>query len=173
MANDGSYEKQLTEIKKLHGEGVDGDQKAVKSANEKLAKLRRSQPGNAIIEAYYGSSLALLARDAVKLLVKEELARESLEALNRAVALDPNHKEVRLIRANVCLRLPDSYFETAQTAIEDFSFLLNRNQATEGYLTPNEVKEVLTDLGKAYQNAGRPEMVQHVAILLAQANTKK
>ncbi|MCR2808005.1 hypothetical protein [Paenibacillus soyae] len=167
MANDGSYENQLKEIKKLHREGVDGDQKAVKLANERLTKLRQSQPGNAIIEAYYGSSLALLARDAAKLTVKEELARESLEALDRAAAIDPGNKEVRLLRANVCLRLPDSHFQTAQTAIEDFSFLLNRNQAAAGYLTPVEVRDVLVNLGKAYETAGRADMAQHVALLLA------
>ena len=173
MANDGSFEKQLSEIKKLHSAGVDGDPKAVKSANEKLAKLRQSQPGNAIIEAYYGSSLALLARDAVKLPQKAELARESLEALERAIALEPNHKEVRLLRAHVCMRLPDSYFQSAQIAIEDFSFLLNKNQAAAGYLSPSEVRDVLSNLSKAYENAGRTDMVQHVARLLAQWNTKK
>ncbi len=167
MANDGTYEKQLKDIRKLHSSGVNGDQKAVQQAHQKLAALRQAQPGNAVIEAYYGSSLALLARDTIKLLEKDELAREGLDALNRAVALDAGSKEVRLLRGNVCVRLPDSFFQTARIAIEDFTFLLHTNRASAGYLSASEVKDVLGHLIKAYESAGQPDMAKQTALQLA------
>ncbi|MDQ6421683.1 hypothetical protein RB620_19845 [Paenibacillus sp. LHD-117] len=167
MAMDSYRENLLKEAKQLHSNGIEGDKKAVMSAYEKLLTLRGLEPNNAVIEAYYGSSLALLARDAVKLLEKEEKARTGLDALNRAVALDPNHKEIRLLRANVCLRLPDSYFQSAQTAIDDFSFLLARNQAKADFLTQKQVREILTKLSKAYQIAGKPDKAQQVLQRLA------
>lgn len=174
MANDSNkYMKQFKEAKKLHNKGVDGDKKAVKSANEELLKLREAEPDNALIEAYYGSSLALLARDAAKPLKQADNAQEGLDALNRAVTLDPNQKEIRLLRANVCLRLPESFFHCSQTAIEDFSFLLDRYQESSSYLTQKQVNEILRNLSKAYQNAGKPDKANAVLQRLAQNESKE
>ena len=167
MADKSKYEKQFKEAKKLHHAGVDGDKKAVKSANEKLMKLREMTPNHALIEAFYGSSMALLARDSVRLQEKEELALQGLEALNHAVAMDPNHKEIRFLRGNVCLRLPDMYFQTAQIAIEDFTFLFDCYLANHSYLTPQQLKEVLNKLSESYQNAGNISKANEVLQFLA------
>ncbi|WP_415782834.1 hypothetical protein [Alicyclobacillus pomorum] len=100
--------KHFEEAKTLHNHGVGGDKKAVKEANAMLLKLREAEPDHAVIEAYYGSTLVLLGRDAVKILERADKAQEGLDALNRAVSLDPNHKEIRWLRGNICLRLPES-----------------------------------------------------------------
>jgi hypothetical protein len=168
MINDNSHEKALKEATKLHKEGLDGDQSAVKSAYEKLMKLRTLVPNNGLIEAYFGSTLVLLARDATKLMEKEEKALEGLDALNRAVELEPNHKEVRFLRANVCLRLPEVYFHCAATAIEDFSYLLDRYQESSNYLTYNQVCKTMRNLSTAYVNAGNPDQANNVIQQLAQ-----
>lgn len=168
MSNDSKLKKEFKEVKKLHNKGVDGDKKAVKHANEGLSKLRKAEPDNALIEAYYGSSMALLARDAVKPLDKADKAQEGLDALNRAVDLDPNQKEIRLLRANVCLRLPESFFHCSETAIEDFSFLLDRYKEDSDYLTPKQAREILQNLGTAYENAGKPDEANAVLQQLAQ-----
>jgi lipopolysaccharide biosynthesis regulator YciM len=173
MANDSKHKKQLEKAKKLLYKGVDGDKKAVKSANQELLKLRESETDNALIEAYYGSSLALLARDAVKPLEKADKAQEGLDALNRAVTLDPNQKEIRLLRANVCLRLPESFFHCSSTAIEDFSFLLNRYQENPSYLTQKQVGEILRNLSTACQNAGKPDEANTFLQRLTQNEIKK
>jgi lipopolysaccharide biosynthesis regulator YciM len=173
MENGSKHKEQFKEAKMLHNKGVDGDKKAVKIANEELLKLRETEPDNALIEAYYGSSLALLARDAVKPLEKADKAQEGLDALNRAVTLDPNQKEIRLLRANVCLRLPESFFQCSKTAIEDFSFLLDRNQESSSYLTQTQVSEILRNLSTAYQNAGKPDEANMVLQRLAQNEFKK
>ncbi|WP_168118932.1 hypothetical protein [Paenibacillus sp. HB172176] len=154
MVEGSNFEKRLKEAKKLHHAGTDGDKKAAKIANEKLVKLRRIAPEHALVEAYYGSSLALLARDSMRLPEKEELALAAIEALNHAVAMEPNQKEIRFLRANVSLRLPDDYFHTAQAAIEDFSFLLERYGADSTFLTAKQLKEVLNQLSEAYRIAG-------------------
>ncbi|OCT13972.1 hypothetical protein A8709_00060 [Paenibacillus pectinilyticus] len=173
MSTDSYLMKQLKEAKELHQDGVDGDKKAAKSANEMLLKLRESQPQHALIEAYYGSSLALLARDAVKLLDKEEKALASLEALHHAVTLDPSNKEIRFLRGSVCLQLPESYFHSTQTAIEDFTFLLDRYQQASNYLTPKQVREALRKLSKAYQNIGNSDKANEFLQRLASMQPKK
>jgi hypothetical protein len=168
MANESKHKKQFEEAKKLHYRGVDGDKKAVKSANQEFSKLRITEPDNALIEAYYGSSLALLARDAVKPMEKADKAQDGLDALNRAVTMDPNQKEIRLLRANVCLRLPESFFHCTQTAIEDFSFLLDRYQKNSSYLTQKQFSEILRNLRSAFENAGKPDEANAVMQRLVQ-----
>lgn len=150
------------EAKSLHNKGVDGDKKAVIQANEMLSKLREALPDHAPIEAYYGSTLVLLGRDAVKILDKVDKVEEGLAALNRAVSLDSEHKEIRWLRGNICLRLPESFFQCSATAIEDFTFLLDRCRHDSGYLTDAQVREVRQYLGMAYRNAGQPEQAEAV-----------
>ncbi|RLL40614.1 hypothetical protein D8M04_18895 [Oceanobacillus piezotolerans] len=142
------YEKGKRFLKK----GTDGDKDAVHSAYEIFLKLRKAYPDHALIEAYYGSTLALLSRDADETLEKADKAQTALDALNHAISMDSNHKDIRKLRAKVCMRLPDSYFRASQTAIEDLSFLLDRYKDDPSYLTNKEVTEIKKDLRTAYKN---------------------
>lgn len=162
MPSKSIHMKQFEEAKKLHHKGVNGDKKAVIKANEMLLKLREAEPDNALFEAYYGSTLVLSGRDAVKILERADKAEEGLDALNRAVSLDPNHKEIRLLRGNICLRLPESFFHCSETAIEDFTFLLDRYKENPSFLTQKEVRDILKNLSEAYQNAGKPDKANEV-----------
>lgn len=173
MATDSAHTKPFEEAKTLHNKGVDGDKKAVVQANELLEKLREAAPNNALIEAYYGSTLVLLGRDAVKIMDRADKAQEGLDVLNQAVSLDSNHKEIRLLRGNICLRLPESFFHCSETAIEDFTFLLDRYKENPGYLSPNQVSDILQNLSKAYQHAGKPDEVEAILQRLASLDRGK
>lgn len=173
MASESNNEKHFNEAKKLHMKGVDGDKKAVKSAYEKFLKLRESEPNNALFEAYHGSTLVLIARDAVKPFDKEDKAQEGLASLNRAVTLNPTQKEIRFLRANVCLRLPEEFFNCSKIAIEDFSFLLNGYQKNSDYLSKNQVSEILRNLSIAYKNDGKPEQATMVLERFSKIKPKK
>src|SRR4051794_5665141 len=147
--------KQVEEGKRVLMKGADEDKNSVKIAYEIFSKLRKTEPDNALIEAYYGSALALLARDAVQPLEKVDKAQQGLDSLNQAISMDPNRKEIRLLRANLCLRLPESFFNCSQTAIEDYSFLLDRYKEDPSYLTNKQVREITENLSNAYQNVGK------------------
>ncbi|AIE59899.1 hypothetical protein [Bacillus methanolicus] len=153
--------------------GVDGDKKAVKIAYEIFLKLRKTEPDNALIEAYYGRTLALLGRDAVQPLEKADKAQEGLDSLNQEIPMDPNQKEIQLLRGNICLRLPESFFHCSETAIEDFTFLLDHYKENSNYLTPKQVREVLRNLSAAYQNAGKPDKANSFLQRLDQLELKK
>lgn len=142
MSKKSGHMSRFEEVKKLFRKAIEGDRKAVVNAYNLLEAERRSEPDNALFEAYNGSLLALKARDAVKPLEKADLAQAGLDSLQRAVELDPQHKEIRLLRANVCMRLPDSYFRCANTALDDFRLLLSRNQQSPGYLSSKQVEEI-------------------------------
>lgn len=154
--------KQFEEGKKLFMKGVDGDKKAVKLAYHIFLKLRNSASNNALVEAYYGSTLALLGRDASQPLEKADKAQEGLDALNQAISMDPKDKEIRMLRSNVCLRLPESFFQCSKTAVEDITFLLNHYQKDSSYLTKNQVKDLKRDLRTAYENMGKPDEADRV-----------
>ncbi|MEF3307207.1 tetratricopeptide repeat protein [Paenibacillus sp. GYB003] len=173
MAKESASQKLFEEAKRLHHKGVDGDKKAVKEAFEKLAKLRSAEPKNALIEAYYGSSLALMGRDAAQPLERAEKAQHGLDALDRAVSMDPNRKEIRMLRANVCVRLPELYFQSSKIAIEDFNYLLERYKANPEYLTKKQVGDILKNLSTAYQNAGKPDQAKATLQRLAKLDGKK
>lgn len=173
MAKDTATSIQFEEAKKLFKKGIDGDKRAVNAAYEKFNKLRAAAPRDALIEAYYGSSLTLLARDAVQPMDKAEKAQNGLDALDRAVSMDPNQKRIRLLRANVCVRLPEVYFQSSNTAIADFNFLLDRYQEDSDYLSKKQVVEILRNLVKAYQNAGKPAEAAAVLKRLAKFERKK
>lgn len=167
MSSTSQPEKLFKEAKKLLDDGIEGNKKAAKSANEKIKQIRGSQPGNALYEAYYGASVALLARDAARLSEKEELALEGLDALNNAVAGDPDHKEIRMLRAGVCLKLPDDYFQTLETAIGDYVYLLDRMSRQRDYLSAKQAREVLGKLAQAYREAGKTAQAQETERRLA------
>jgi lipopolysaccharide biosynthesis regulator YciM len=173
MKKNDTHMKQFEKGKRVLMKGVDGDKKAVKIAYEIFLKLRKTEPDNALIEAYYGSTLVLLGRDAVQPLEKADKALEGLDSLNQAISMDPNQKEFRLLRGNVCLRLPESFFHCSQTAIEDFSFLLDRYKEDPSYLTNKQVRGIIEDLSAAYQNVGKLSEANEVLQRLTQLTSKK
>ncbi len=170
MEKNDSYIKQFEKGKKNLTKGLNGDKNAVKIAYEIFLTLRKTEPDNALIEAYYGTALALLGRDAVQPLEKADKAQQGLDSLNQAISMDPNQKEIRLLRANVCLRLPESFFYCSQTAIEDFAFLLERYKEDPSYLTNKQVREITKNLGTAYQNIGKSREANEVLQRLTQSN---
>ncbi|GAE93922.1 hypothetical protein JCM21714_3042 [Gracilibacillus boraciitolerans JCM 21714] len=162
MGKNSAISAQFEEGKKLFMKGTNGDKKAVRSAYDIFLKLRNDMSRDALLEAYYGSTLALIGRDAVQPIEKADKAQEGLDTLNQAVTMEPNQKEIRLLRANVCLRLPESFFHCSQTAIDDFSFLLAQYQADPNYLSKIQVTEIIKNLSTAYQHAGRPHEAKEV-----------
>ncbi len=168
MAGDNAFKARLDEAIKRHSKGIQGDRLAAADAYARLSELRKADPNDALTEAYYGSSLALMARDETRILDKADKANQGLASLDRAVTMAPGNAVIRLIRANVCLRLPEDFFGRTQTAINDFNELLTRNQKKPGFLTPVQHKEALQGLAKAYESIGKLSQAKAVRQQLSQ-----
>lgn len=162
MAGDNAFKTRFDAAIQRHNKGIKGDRQAVADAFAQLSALRAVEPGNALLEAYYGSSLALMGRDEKQILDKADKANQGLISLDRAVSMDPGNITVRLIRANVCLRLPENFFGRTKTAIDDFNELLTRNQTKPGLLTSAQHKEVLQGLAEAYETVGKPSQAKAI-----------
>lgn len=168
MSGDYAYRERFDAAMKLHHKAIEGNRQAVLDALAIFSELRAANPSDALAEAYYGSSLALKGRDAAQLFEKAQFAQQGLASLDRAVAMAPNNVVVKLIRANVCMRLPEHVFGRTQAAIDDFNDLLAQHQRNPGHLTPVQYRQVIQNLAKAYENAGKPNEAKAIRQRLSQ-----
>lgn len=155
--NDNNYNTQkinseLLNIEKLHDMGVKGNKEAVKSAYELSKKLYNENPNNYVIQAYVGSTTALLGRDAIDQGERIKLAVQGVKILDMAINNDPNNINIRTLRGYVCYRLPEMFFHKTSTAIEDFKYLVSRYEADNSILKQEFYWQILYDLGLAYKN---------------------
>lgn len=153
--NDDSVDARLAQAIQLHIEGVAGNVNSVKEANRLLEKLRIDYPNNPLLDAYYGSSMVLIARDKTKPLEQLKWANNGLRILDKAVADAPHDSIIRLLRGKSAYKLPEKYFRRTQTAIEDYTTLLDQKIHQEGKLELGEYSQLINELGEAYYRIGR------------------
>ncbi|MBM7572336.1 tetratricopeptide repeat protein [Aquibacillus albus] len=151
-----THMNQFEEGKMLIKKAGDGDKNAVNKANEIFSKLRKAEPDNALIEAYYGTTMMLTARDKISPLSRLKETIAGMKILDEAVSADPENSRIRLLRGRAAYRLPEKYFQRTQTAIEDYNFLIDREmQEEEGFLDTVKYLQLNYELGEAYSRIGR------------------
>jgi tetratricopeptide (TPR) repeat protein len=145
----------FSEAVELHMQGVEGDKEAVKKACKLMEKVRKLTSNNNLVEAYYGSTSTLLARDMVDPLEKLKKAADGLKILDRSVAKEPENTEIRILRAYVCSRIPEEFFHRSAIAIEDFNYLLSRYEREPGIFSQQTYWQILYNLGLVYKKVGK------------------
>lgn len=114
----------LTELAiAYHDLGVDGNKNAVKKGLEYIEKVRGLDSTQALALAYHGSLMTLKARDASMPWNKLKYTKEGFLLLDRAIALEPENLEARLVRAMNSYQVPE-FMGRLETAISDFKFIL-------------------------------------------------
>lgn len=152
----------LSTIITLHKQGIQGDQNAVQEAFDVLEEIRRFYPTNHLVEAYYGSVLTLLGRDALDPMERLEKVRYGLKFLDNAVQDEPDNIDIRIIRGYVCSRLPEVFFHRTATAAEDFSYITTRYETEPGIISNTFYRQVLRDLKQVYRTLGRDPDVHSI-----------
>lgn len=155
-------EELLIKSIKLHEAAVAGDKEAVDQAYQMLERLRNIDPDDPLVEAFYGSTITLLARDALD--PRERLAKglQGHRLLSRAVERDPHNLWARVLRAFVSYRLPEEFFHRTHIAIEDFNYLVSRYQQDASIFTPQFYWEILYHLGCAYRTIEQNQEAEDV-----------
>jgi tetratricopeptide (TPR) repeat protein len=150
-----NWEESFQEVITLHKVGIKGDTESVEKAYQLIKKIKLQVRDNALVDAYYGSITALIARDHPNLIEKSKLAKKGLRSLDQSVQKDPNLIDIRILRGYVCYRLPEMFFKRTQTAIEDFTFLIDHYEQNKSKEISREFYfQLLFDLGMAYRNIG-------------------
>lgn len=157
LSEDSSWTERFQEALSLHQQGVSGDKRSVQEASRLLAQLNTLVPGNNLVLAYYGSSLCLLGRDLEDPVERSASVIRGLKFLDQAVVTEPDNFEIRIMRGNIGINLPEMYFHRNHTAVEDFKYLIG---CYERYpdLVPTELYfQFLYSLSIAYGNLGEKE----------------
>lgn len=152
--NEENFEEAFREAANLYMLGVGGDKEAVKDAIGLLKKLHSYDPEDHVVEAYYGSALALIGRDAPSPVEKFKNTNNGLKMLDHAVISEPTNIEIRNLRANVGFKLPEMYFHRTGMAIEDFLYIASRYEEDDTVFAPNLYWQTLFNIGSAFKTLG-------------------
>ncbi len=152
--NSENFDEIFREAANLYMLGVGGDKQAVKDAIDLLKKLHSHEPENHVVEAYLGSALALIGRDAVSPVEKFKNTNNGLKMLDHAAILEPDNIEIRNLRANVSFKLPEMYFHRTGMAIEDFLYIASRYEEDDTIFAPDLYWQTLFNIGSAFKTLG-------------------
>ncbi|QNF30506.1 tetratricopeptide repeat protein [Metabacillus elymi] len=108
------------------------------------------------VEMAYLDVQSMQGRDSINTYDMFGSAIKSLKAMDSLVNEYPSNRDLRLVRANHSLRLPENFFRRAATAVSDIEFLLKEYENDPTYLTEETYHQLLFDLGCAYE---RLEMI--------------
>lgn len=140
---------------RLHDLGVLGNKRAAEIALDLWRKIHQDDPSDATAEAYYGSCLALAARDSNE---TGNLFRNTIQALkliNQAVERDADNLRIRTLRAYLTYSLPEAFFQMTEKAIEDFKLLKRAFEQDPSSFDPVFYHKILYDLGVAYERTNQ------------------
>jgi tetratricopeptide (TPR) repeat protein len=144
----------LREGIRLHDSALRGDAAAAQQAHEFLDQICRSRPGDVLAEAYRASALSLVGKHSSDTGLLFENAIKAMITLDQLVARQPDHLELRLLRASHSSRLPEPFFRRSATAIADFEYLLATADKRPEALPAATVQRILYDLGDCYDRLG-------------------
>jgi tetratricopeptide (TPR) repeat protein len=167
------WEKDFAKAITLHKKGINGDKQAAQKAYESLKNIKLQVNNHPLVEAYFGSSSALIARDHTNINEKSNYGKRGIKALDQAIKLDGDNVEIRLLRGNVALRLPEVYFKRTKTAIEDFNYLIKAYENNNRDISKDQYHEILLKLGKAYQTVGDSKRAEETWNKLLSLNNSK
>lgn len=159
---DQASEQLFKEAVQLHDAGVEGDKEAAAKAHNKLQKLRQQFPDDQLVEAYYGSTLALQGRDAIDPLERFSKASQGLKILDRIVNNAPDNVRARILRAYVSYRVPEEFFHRTATAIADFQYLITLYEQDNCTLPQKTYWQALYNLGAACQRSGDQDTAKRI-----------
>lgn len=151
---DDNYDEMFREAANLYMLGVGGDKQAVKDAIDLFKGLHSHNPENHLVEAYYGSVLTLIGRDANSPVEKFKNSNNGLKMIDHAVLSEPDNIEIRNLRANIGFKLPEMFFHRTGMAIEDFMNIASRYEADNTLFAPELYWRTLFNIGVAFKNLG-------------------
>jgi len=164
-------QKILEEAIKLHDLGIAGDKKAVVEAHKLLKEYLEQDPENVKAKGYLGSIISLIGRDSINTTERMNKALEGLKILDQIIKGNPENTQVRILRANVCYRLPEMYFHRTDTAVEDFKYLISSYEKDQSIFMENYYWKILYDLGGAYRNLNRHDEAKKTWLKLLEVTT--
>lgn len=152
----------LQEGIKYHDMAVDGDKMASKAAFEILKKAYDENPTDPITEGYYGSSMALAARDSNDPGALFSDTIKGLQHIKHAVSKDMNNPKLRILRAFLTYNLPEAFFQMSDKAAKDFRFLKSAYEQDNSIFSKELYWKILYSLGDSYRKSGDADSAKKI-----------
>lgn len=150
------------EATRLHDLGVAGSKAATAKAVEMWQRAHEADASDAVAKAFYGSSLALLARDSTDTKTIFTNTIKGLKLLNSAIGRDSSNPKIRILRAYLMYSLPESFFQMTEKSIKDFRFLKSAYEMDKSIFDQEMYHRILYDMGVAHERIGEHEKAQKV-----------
>ncbi len=158
-----SFENLFDEALALYNRGISGDGKSAQKAIDLIEYLRSQKNGDILVESYYGASNVLMAKYEKNPMNKGKWINKGLDILDQAQKRDPHNTKIRILRGYACYHLP-VYLNRISTTIEDFEYLLDRNEKQPGIIADQTLKKITSDLQSARKtNSKMIPQIQNIA----------
>lgn len=158
-----SFEALFEEAIALYNRGISGDGKSAQKAVDLLEHLRIHKNGGNLVESYYGASNVLMGKYEKNPMNKGKWINKGLDILDQAQKRDPHNTKIRILRGYACYHLP-VYLNRIGTTIEDFEYLLARNEKQPGIIADQTLKNITSDLQSAHKKKGKMiPQIQNIA----------
>lgn len=139
---------------RLHNLAVAGNGKAASSALSLLEKAHQLAPNGPLIQGYYGSAMALAARESMD---PGQLFGKTIQALNilkKAIGKDWSNPKLHLLRGYLAFSLPENFFHMSHIAVKDLKFVKNAWENDNKILPAPQYWQLCYDLSTAYERSG-------------------
>jgi len=111
-----------------------------------------------MVMGYYGSALALTARESTDPGDMFKNAIQGLVTLKKAIGRSWNNPELRLLRGYLIYSLPPAFFgELTETGIKDFRAVKSAYERGDHTISETTYNQVLYDLGVCYMRNNENE----------------
>ena len=157
-----NWEQALQEGIRLHGLAVAGNKKAERIADALLKGLHIERPHDPVAQGYYGSIMALAARDSGNPSVMFSKVIKGHNLIKEAIMRDQKNPRLRILRAYLAYNLPEAFFHLGKTAAEDFRFVTHAYQKDTSIISKELYCKILFDLGTLYRRLGDNQKAQKV-----------
>lgn len=160
-------EQLLEEGMRLLRLGAQENQEAARQAHQLLSRAYELSPQDALLQACYGSSVALLGKYSSNPSEMFSKAVEGLLLLKKAAGKDWADPRIRLLRGYLCCSLPEAFFHLSSQGIKDFTFVKTAYERGDRTISEATYRQVLYDLGRALERAGETDQARKVRQKLA------
>ncbi|TFB21363.1 tetratricopeptide repeat protein [Filobacillus milosensis] len=146
------------EAKRIHLLGAKGNEQAVNLSYDLWSREYQANSKDPIVQAYFGSSTALLARSQKKPKEQFSQAMEGYMEIKKALEKDPDNLEILILRAFLINAFPRAFFDFGDQVIQDFEKLKSAYQKDHSVFSKETYHEILFQLGLAYEKFNKSWM---------------
>lgn len=125
---------------------------ALKRAERLLTEILETKPDHVAALVYYGSLLTLKGRDALLPWNKLKYVERGCDKMDKAVQIDPQNINTRIVRAMNNINLPD-FFNRLPYCLEDFDFI--KASPEFSHLNPATQQRIYYYSGQALEKDGQ------------------